>query len=97
MGTSEYVVLFVAIVYFLGGYVLGRCHSRHPTWRTDVDPDPIREGIEGELAEVIPLRPLRAAEGRARAARADRLSALAWVSDPSRTTYRGLDRRRPAR
>jgi hypothetical protein len=90
MTVNEYVVLFVAIVYFLGGYVLGRFHHRPTRWITSVDPDPIRTGDAEGLAEVIPLRPARRDKVPPRR---ETLAALACVADNSRTTYRGLGRR----
>jgi hypothetical protein len=90
MGINEYVVLFVAVVYFLGGYVLGRFHNRGPRWTITVDPDPLRVPEEG-IAEVIPLRPLAARQPRERV---DKFAALGWVADHSRTGYRGIRRPR---
>jgi hypothetical protein len=72
MGTSEYVVLFVAVVYFLGGYALGRVHDRGPKWVSGVDPDPIPTREEEGLAEVIPLRRMRPAASRNRESAAAR-------------------------
>jgi hypothetical protein len=97
MGITEYIVLFVAIVYFAGGYILGRCHSRKTTWVTEVDPDPIRiERSDEHVADVIPLR-ARASTKQAReelVANGPPLGALGWVADHSRNGYRGLSRRR---
>jgi hypothetical protein len=55
MGPNEYIVLFVAVVYFLGGYILGRFHARDPRPRHGVEPDPLRLSDEGASAEVIPF------------------------------------------
>lgn len=54
MGPNEYIVLFVAVVYFLGGYVLGRFHAREPRPRHGVEPDPLRLSEEVS-ADVIPF------------------------------------------
>jgi hypothetical protein len=55
MGPNEYIVLFVAIVYFLGGYVLGRFHARDPRPGHEVEPDPLRLSEDRGPAEVIPF------------------------------------------
>ena len=91
MGTSEYVVLFVAVVYFLGGYVLGRFHNPRPRSRYTVEPDPIPEPVDDHVADVIPLRPMAAKPAHDRV---DKFAALEWIADHSRTTYRGLGRRK---
>jgi hypothetical protein len=91
MGTNEYVVVFVAVVYFLGGYILGRCYNRRPRSRIEIDPDPLAVPEGEELAEVIPLRVARPA-GPSEAV--ESLSALSWVVDHSRMAYRGMGRGR---
>jgi hypothetical protein len=91
MGTNEYVVLFVAVVYFLGGYVLGRFHNRRPRWTHTVEPDPIPEPVDEDIADVIPLRPMAVKPPRDKV---DKFAALGWIADHSRTSYRGLGRRR---
>jgi hypothetical protein len=55
VGANDYVVLFVAVVYFLGGYVLGRFHGRDPRPTHVVDPDPLRIDRGEGFADVIPF------------------------------------------
>jgi hypothetical protein len=55
----DYVVPFVGLAYFVGGYVVGRCHTRRIEWRTHVDPDPIGLTDEDGPAEVVSLAELR--------------------------------------
>jgi hypothetical protein len=55
MGPNEYVVLFVAVVYFLGGYVLGRFHAGDARPRHGVEPDPLRLPESPDSAEIIPF------------------------------------------
>ena len=55
VGANEYVVLFVAVVYFLGGYVLGRYRGRGSGPTHVVDPDPRRIDRGDGFANVIPF------------------------------------------
>jgi hypothetical protein len=68
MSFIDYVVPFVGLAYFVGGYVVGRCHTRRVEWGTSVDPDPVRLGDEDQTAEVVSLVDVRVGKERARAA-----------------------------
>jgi hypothetical protein len=102
MGANEYIVLFVAVVYFLGGYVLGRFQARDARPRNAVDPDPLRHSGEAGSAEVIPFPRVHPAAPGAETRRARTPSSHAWILDntgspgPLGRSSR-LDRRNAAR
>jgi hypothetical protein len=64
----DYVVPFVGVAYFVGGYVVGRCHTRRVEWGTSVDPDPIELRDEQEPANVVSLVEARVGRERDQAA-----------------------------
>jgi hypothetical protein len=64
----DYVVPFVGVAYFVGGYVVGRCHTRRAEWGTSVDPDPIELRDEQEPANVVSLVEARVGRERDQAA-----------------------------
>jgi hypothetical protein len=64
----DYVVPFVGLAYFVGGYVVGRCHTRRMAWGTSVDPDPIALRDEEEPAKVVSLVDARVGKERDQAA-----------------------------
>jgi hypothetical protein len=55
----DYVVPFVGLAYFVGGYVVGRCHTRRIAWGVHVDPDPIQLTDGSDAAEVVSLFEVR--------------------------------------
>lgn len=55
----DYVVPFVGLAYFVGGYVVGRCHTQRIEWRTYVEPDPIGLADEDSAGEVVSLVEVR--------------------------------------
>ena len=68
MSFMDYVVPFVGLAYFVGGYVVGRCHTRRMEWGISVDPDPIALHDEEEAATVLTLDDARVVKERDRAA-----------------------------
>jgi hypothetical protein len=59
MSFADYVVPFVGLAYFVGGYVVGKCHTRRITWGIHVDPDPIELTDSPGPAEVVSLFEVR--------------------------------------
>ena len=56
MTNLEWVVFFVAAVFFVGGLGLGWCFWARIDYRTEFEPDPLRRPDEELPDNVIPLR-----------------------------------------